>query len=67
MQKDVKALSEFMNYNNYGGAVLLGCTKNIVKAHGSCESVTILHCIEQAYNMEKNALNNAILNCLQTI
>ena len=49
-----------MDYNNYGGAVLLGCSKTIVKAHGSSKAITILHCIEQAYNIEKNGLRKVI-------
>ncbi len=60
LKDDFKKTSEFMDYNNYGGAVLLGAAKTIVKAHGSCEVVTVLHCIEQAYNMEKNKLNEGI-------
>ena len=64
MKDDVTALRNFMDYNNYGGAVLLGCPKTIVKSHGTCEGVTIFHCIEQAYNMEKNGLNKEISNLL---
>ena len=64
MKDDVMALRDFMDYNNYGGAVLLGCPKTIVKSHGTCEGVTIFHCIEQAYNMEKNGLNKEISNLL---
>ncbi len=64
MMDDVVALRNYMDYNNYGGAVLLGCPKTIVKSHGTCEGVTIFHCIEQAYNMEKNELNKEIANAL---
>lgn len=60
MKDDVKELRSFMDYNNYGGAVLLGCAKTIVKSHGICEGVTIFHCVEQTYNMEKNGLNKEI-------
>ena len=65
MQKDVAEMSAFMDYNNYGGAVLLGCAKPIVKAHGSCEAITFLHCIEQAYNIVKNKMNEEIALILQ--
>ena len=60
LKDEASKLRDFMDYNNYGGAVLLGCPKTIVKSHGTCEGVTIFHCIEQAYNMEKNGLNREI-------
>ena len=62
LKKDIYALKDFMDYNNYGGAVLLGCAKTIVKGHGSSKSTSVFHCIEQAYNMEKNNLRDAIFN-----
>ena len=47
---------EFMNYQNYGGSVLLGTCKTIVKGHGSSKSTAVFKCIEQAWRMEQNAL-----------
>ncbi len=66
LKEDVAQITALMDYNNYGGAVVLGAAKSIVKAHGSCEAITILHSIEQAYNMEKNKLNEGIVSCLKT-
>lgn len=43
---------QFMDYQNYGGSVLLGTAKTIVKGHGSSKAVAIDKCIEQAYRME---------------
>ena len=60
LKKDIMEMKDFMDYNNYGGAVLLGAAKTIVKGHGSSKGVTVFHCIEQAYNMEKNGLRAAI-------
>lgn len=60
LKKDVMELKNFMDYNNYGGAVVLGAAKTIVKGHGSSKAITVYHCIEQAYNMEKNGLRTAI-------
>ena len=60
LKKDITELKDFMDYNNYGGAVLLGASKTIVKGHGSSKGITVFHCIEQAYNMEKNGLRAAI-------
>lgn len=60
LKKDITAIKTLMDYNNYGGAVLLGCKKTVVKGHGSSKALSIFHCIEQAYNMEKNNLREAI-------
>lgn len=60
LKKDIYALKNMMDYNNYGGAVLLGTSKTIVKGHGSSKAEAVFHCLEQAYNMEKNGLNAAI-------
>ena len=49
---------EFMNYQNYGGSVLLGTSKTVVKGHGSSKAVAVAKCIEQAYKMEVNALSS---------
>ena len=46
----------FMDYRNYGGSVLLGCKKIVVKGHGSSNDVAVSKCIEQAYRMQAEAL-----------
>jgi fatty acid/phospholipid synthesis protein PlsX len=51
---------EFMNYQNYGGSVLLGTSKVVVKGHGSSRAVSVQKCIEQAYKMEVSALSSKI-------
>lgn len=48
---------EFMNYQNYGGSVLLGTSKTVVKGHGSSKAIAVEKCIEQAYKMEVSALS----------
>ncbi|MCR4843690.1 MAG: phosphate acyltransferase PlsX [Bacteroidales bacterium] len=57
MFKDMKA---FMNYQNYGGSVLLGTSKVVVKGHGSSKAVAVEKCIEQAYRMEVSKLSGKI-------
>ena len=42
---------EFMNYQNYGGSVLLGIRKVVVKGHGSSNANALSKCVEQAYKM----------------
>ena len=60
LKKDVYELKNLMDYNNYGGGVLLGVKKTIVKGHGSSKASAIYHCVKQAYQMEKEKLNSAI-------
>lgn len=43
--KDVKALKKTMDYNEYGGAPLLGCTKPVFKAHGSAKAKTFFNAL----------------------
>ena len=50
----------FMNYQNYGGSVLLGTSKVIVKGHGSSKATAVDKCIEQAYKMEISGLGPKI-------
>lgn len=60
LKKDVMKMKDFMDYNNYGGAVLLGCKKTIVKSHGSSKETAVFKSVELAYKMEKNGLRQAI-------
>ena len=54
------SLKEFMNYQNYGGSVLLGTSKVVVKGHGSSKAVAVEKCIEQVYRMEVSGLSTQI-------
>ena len=60
LKKEVMKLKGLMDYNNYGGAVLLGANKTIVKGHGSSKAEAVYQCIKQAFNMENNNLCEAI-------
>ena len=53
-------VKDMMDYNNYGGAVLLGAAKTVIKGHGSSKEEAVYQCILQAYNMEANNLCQAI-------
>ncbi len=57
MAKMFKAEKDFFNYQNYGGSVLLGTSKVVVKGHGSSKAVAVAKCIEQAYKMQTSDLN----------
>ncbi len=67
IKKDMKDIKGMLDYNNHGGAVLLGAKKTIVKGHGSSKALSVYHCIEQAYNMEKNGLRGKIEKSLNEV
>ena len=68
LMKDLFAdLKDFMNYQNYGGSVLLGCEKTIVKGHGSSNAKAVQVCINQAYKMSSGAMNAEIEEALKTL
>lgn len=56
MKKMFDDEKEFMNYQNYGGSVLLGLDKIIVKGHGSSGAHAFEVCMEQAYKMSREEL-----------
>lgn len=60
IKKKMYEVKDLMDYNNYGGAVLLGASKTVVKGHGSSKAEAVYQCIKQAYNMEANNLCQAI-------
>ena len=51
---------EPMNYQNYGGSVLLGTEKIIIKGHGSSDATAVCKCIEQAYRIQEHDMNGRI-------
>ena len=60
MKRMFREEKEFMNYQNYGGSVLLGTQKVVVKGHGSSRAVAVEKCIEQALRMETSRLADKI-------
>lgn len=67
VKKEVMEIKDFMDYNNYGGAVMLGIKKTVIKSHGSSKASAVYHCINQAYNMEKNHLCDVIQDAIQKL
>lgn len=67
LKKDIYRIKDFMDYNNYGGAVMLGVNKTIIKGHGSSKSSAIYHCIKQAYNIEVNNVRQMIEERISSI
>ena len=64
MKKMFKEEKEFMNYQNYGGSVLLGSEKVIVKGHGSGDRAAMRACVDQAYRMIRNNMNPKIASSI---
>ena len=67
LKKSIYEFKDYMDYNNYGGGVMLGTKKIVVKGHGSSKSKAIKNCIIQAYTMEKNQLIKTIEEELKTV
>ncbi|MDD6265203.1 MAG: phosphate acyltransferase PlsX [Clostridia bacterium] len=67
MRKMFAETKEFMNYQNYGGSVLLGTSKVIVKGHGSSDARAVCACISQAYRMESASYVECVEDALLKI
>ncbi|MBQ9782777.1 MAG: phosphate acyltransferase PlsX [Clostridia bacterium] len=67
LKKDVMELKDYMDYNNYGGAVLLGASKTIIKGHGGSKWNAVYNCVKQAYKIEKTKLNEEIAKAIASI
>ena len=61
MFSDIK---QFMNYQNYGGSVMLGTRKTVVKGHGSSNEKAVKVCIEQVIRAESARMNERISEAL---
>ena len=44
--KDMKELAKEMDYNEYGGAAIMGLNKPVFKAHGSSKARTMKNAIK---------------------
>ncbi|MBQ7474387.1 MAG: phosphate acyltransferase PlsX [Clostridia bacterium] len=61
IMKDMFAKEKaFMNYQNYGGSVLIGTEKTVIKGHGSSDAAAVEKCIEQAITIKAGAMNENI-------
>lgn len=65
MKKLFVDFKELMNYQNYGGSVLLGTSKVVVKGHGSSNATAIEKCVFQAYSMSKNCFSEKVEQALE--
>ena len=67
LKKSFYKLKSELDYNNYGGAVLLGVKKVIVKAHGSAKRVSIENAVLQAVSAAEASLSETIAAELSAI
>lgn len=67
MKGTFKRLKKVLDYNTMGGAILLGCKKLLVKAHGSSKSVSINACLHQIYDMHKSNITGVIAEKVEKI
>ncbi len=67
LKNDVMQLKAEMDYNNYGGAVLLGASKTIIKGHGGSKWNAVYNCVKQAYKIEKTKINEEIAKAISEI
>ena len=63
-KKMFSKIKDFMNYQNYGGSVILGTRKTVVKGHGSSNARAIEVCIGQVCNAENAKMNEKISETL---
>ncbi len=57
VKKGMDSFKAKMDYKEYGGAVLLGVTKPVIKAHGSSDARAFKNAIRQAVNcVDKNVI-----------
>ncbi len=60
IKKDLYALKSMMDSSEVGGAILLGVSKPVVKAHGSSDAKAIKNAIRQAKLIVENNIINKI-------
>lgn len=56
----IKEMKNKMDYKSYGGAMLLGVNKVVVKGHGSSDSRSFYHAIRVTYELIKKDMINKI-------
>lgn len=64
MKKDVMAMKAQFNYNDYGGAPILGVRKPVFKAHGNADAETFKNAIRLTLNYIKRDVVGEISNSL---
>ena len=64
---DMKALKKAMDYNEYGGAPIMGVAKPVFKAHGSAKAKTFKNALRLTAAYVKGNVVEEINDSLQTL
>jgi glycerol-3-phosphate acyltransferase PlsX len=65
LKKDLKAFKKRLDYTETGGAVLMGLSKPVIKAHGNSTAVSFKNAIAQAINFSKAGVIDEIAHLLE--
>lgn len=65
--KSFKKVKSRLDYNKYGGSPFIGCSKTIIKSHGSSKAETIYACIVQAYKYQSSKINEKIAEQIKNL
>lgn len=61
----MKGLKKTFDASSYGGAPLLGISRPVIKAHGSCKAENIASAISQAINYSKSDIINKVTESIK--
>ena len=64
MRKAIKNMRGQLDFEKFGGALLLGLKKVVVKSHGSSKATTIAASIENAASIHRSGLIGAVESML---
>ena len=67
LKSDIYKIKDFMDPNNYAGALLLGLNKIVIKGHGSSNARSVYESIKQAYYLAKNNFIEKLSNDISEI
>ena len=59
---DLKEMKKSIDYNEYGGAPIIGCAKPVFKAHGSAKAKTF----KNAIRLTKEYVENNVVEAIST-
>lgn len=66
LKPELKEIKNKMDYSEYGGALLMGLTAPVVKAHGSSDQIALYNAIRQAREMVNKEVTGAIHSIITT-
>ncbi len=67
VRNDMKELKKSMDYDEVGGAPVLGCAKPVFKAHGSAKAKTMKNAIRVTIDYVKNDVISSITEALKNM